>query len=154
MRTARQLMRRHVVVLAPGQRLAEVRDVMRLGRLRQLLVAEDGRVVGELSHRAVCRLYLEAATQLDRARLLAADQLPVHQLMMPFQGGVSPDARLHEITALLIARGCGYVPVVPGDADPHLLGIITEQDLLRLALMTPPPAAVAHRRRPAADRSP
>lgn len=144
--TARDLMREHVVVVEPDDRLGPAEGQLRLGRLRGVPVVEEGRLVGELSFRAL--------TALFRASLFAeggpagtvsvepglADR-PVREAMGP-RAGVAPDTPARELARSLVAEPAGYLPVVSGEG--RLLGIVTESDLLRAAL---------HPRRRAPDQS-
>jgi CBS domain-containing protein len=140
MLTAVDLMRREVIVLEPGDRLAEAREMMRLGRLRQVPVVSEPWIVGEISWREACLAYrpvLEAVSEAGaRERAAAVDALAVARVMHPTSDWVAADAHVTEVVARLERRACGFVPVVAalGESRLQLLGVITENDLLRAAL--------------------
>jgi CBS domain-containing membrane protein len=135
MPTAADLMRRDVIALAPDDCLAEARETMRLGRIRQLPVVEDPWLVGEISWRAACVAYhplFEAASPGEVARRAAElDALPVARVMLPPLDWVREGAPLLEVVARLARRACGFVPVVETQGESlRLLGVVTEHDLM------------------------
>lgn len=137
------IMRRNVITLAPDDSLAVAREIMRLGRLRQLPVVERGRMLGELSYRATClalgdALGSDSSTARRRRRLEGLDHQPVSKLMVPPEW-VDPDAPIGLVVRQLARRAAGYVPVVEtGPRPPRMLGVVTERDLLRAAVADPP----------------
>jgi len=134
-------MRRHVICLSPGDLLVAAAEMMQLGRMRQLPVVEDGRLVGELSFLELCAAFLTRLASRTRAaepRALAA--LRVGQVMHPAEGWVSPEADLPAVARQIARRGNGFAVVADdGAAHPRLLGVVTERDLLRRALVAARP---------------
>ncbi len=77
-----------------------------------LVVVEDGRLVGVVSHRD-----------------LVGRALPVGRVMAAPVVAVPPDATVHDAARVLRERGVGCLPVVDADRGP--VGILTRTDALR-----------------------
>lgn len=136
-RTARALMRRHLVAIAPDDPLGVATDLLRLGRMRGVPVLERGRLVGELTTREVSLLLIRAlglgeVPPDDPRSEEELRDLPVRGLMSAPRAGVRPETPLAEVARRLAVDAAGYLPVVTGEGQ--LLGIVTESDLLRAAL--------------------
>ena len=134
-RRVSEVMQREVVSLSRDERLDLVEDVMRLGRIRHMPVLEDGRVVGVVSSRDLLASSLSRSLDFEpeqrRAFLRAVE---VAEVMSDEVVSVSPDATLREAAELMVKRRFGCLPVVDDDGD--LVGLVTETDLLRAALLS------------------
>lgn len=127
--TVGDLMRRQFITASPGDRLADVRQTMRLARLRHLVVAEDGYLVGILTYRDLLETTLERRGNGSEEREVA-----VAVAMVSDPEWVSVERSLAEVAARLWQSGLGCLPVVaPSSEGPRLVGLVTEADLLRAA---------------------
>lgn len=149
--TARQLMRRHVVVVAPEDSLGRASDLLRMGRMRAVPVLESGRLVGELSIWELVALFRRALVTGQSAAPPGASwppaglrALPVRRAMAPPRPGVALETPLRELAQRLVSDAAGYLSVVDGES--RLLGIVTESDLLRATLRSAKPRPPARRR--------
>lgn len=123
-------MRRQFITASPDDSLAEVRQTMRLARLRHLIVERDGFLVGIVSYRDVLEDTL-AQLGVDGTGCL---DLSVERAMVPEPECVSIERSLGDVAALLWRTGKGCLPVVePTEKGPRLVGLVTETDLLRAA---------------------
>lgn len=102
---------------------------------RQLLVVDDGQLVGIISDRDV-RLAVNSPfvemDSLDKLRLL--DTITVGQCMTPNPVTIAPNAALYEVAGILSRYKFGALPVVEKD---ELVGIITITDLLEQMALLP-----------------
>lgn len=125
-------MRRDFVVVDPGEPLESARQTMRMGRLRHLLVAHDGRLAGILSYRDLLELLLAAHGT-------GAGSHPgrVGDVMTRAPAFVTLGASLQDAADRVTRFGFGCLPVLEepvrgGSAEAgRLVGIVTERDLLR-----------------------
>lgn len=118
----RGVMRRHWAAVSPRTAVREALQLMRVGRLRQLPVVDDGVLLGVLSYRAL----VEAACAGEAER--------VEQVMSPETETAHPQMAVAEAAARIARSPGGCLPVVePGPQGPRLVGLVTEADLLRLA---------------------
>jgi len=145
-RIASELMRRHMMALAPDDTLSAAFQMIRLSRVRQLPVVEGEKILGEVSHLDTFLAYrdiLEAGAKLDPAAFEDAigevNARSVQTIMRPVAHFVSPDATVEQIVRSLRERRAGFVPVVveTGDGGLRIEGIVTETDLLAAALGRP-----------------
>jgi acetoin utilization protein AcuB len=128
-------MRRHWIAASPHASLYEAERLMRLARVRQLPVAENGILVGLLSNYEVLLALLErligAAEGALLHELLAA--MPVAAVMNPHPPVIDADARLEDAAERMIEEAVACLPVVEGDDPEHMVGLVVESDLLRRA---------------------
>ena len=145
-RIASELMRRHMMALAPDDTLSAAFQMIRLSRVRQLPVLDGQTIVGEVSHLDTFLAYrdiLEAGAKLDPAAVEDAigevNARSVQTIMRPVVHFVSPEATVDQIVRSLRERRAGFVPVVveTGDGGLRIMGIVTETDLLAAALGRP-----------------
>lgn len=115
-------MLKHFVTASPEESLPEVRQTMRLARLRHLMVAREGRLLGLLSYRTLLESLLEGEGEAQS----------ISGLMVPSPSTVTPTAPLTEAAERLCRYGLGCLPVVDPKGS-RLVGILTESDLLRVA---------------------
>jgi CBS domain-containing protein len=126
--TAREIMRRDFVHADPDESLLSVRQTMRLGRIRHLLVARHELLQGLLSYRDL----IEALSGPEAAALRRAR---VADVMQQSPVTIVPESSLLEIAGQMCRYGFGCLPVV--DVEGRLVGLVTESDLLRAAYGLP-----------------
>ena len=120
-----------VVTLAPEQTLRDAINLLRSNRIRHLPVVEATKLVGIVTDRDVKRatpsvLSGVAREEYDNA-LLA---IRVAQFMTREPITVTRKSGLKAAVEILIERKVGALPVVD---DGHLVGILSELDILRVA---------------------
>lgn len=127
-----ELMRRHFVTLAPGDRLDLADDVMKLGRIRHMPVLDGDRLVGVVSQRDLLAASLSKALDFEvKERRVFLKSVAVSEAMTPDPVTISPESSAGEAARLLVRRKIGCLPVV--DAKGVMVGLVTETDLLRAA---------------------
>ena len=137
-----EVMQTEVVTLGRADRLDLVEDIMRLGRIRHLPVVDEGRVVGIVSSRDLLAASLSKALEFDRQeRRTFLRSVGVEEVMTPDPVCVAPAATLAEAAAVLVHRKIGCLPVVRPDRT--LVGLLTETDLVRAAILEAEPAVPA-----------
>ncbi len=131
-------MRSAFITVAPDESLLGAHRTMRLARLRHVLVASGDVLVGVVSYRdlqELMTLYLERHGGGDRDASLRA--LAVRDAMVDLPEVVSPDASVAEAAMRLSRLRLGCLPVVESSVDgAHLVGLLTEADLIRFAYET------------------
>jgi len=134
----RELMTGAPITVAPDTAVFEARQIMLRERIRHLLVTENRRLMGIVTDRDI-RLNLPSqATSLsvwEMNYLLA--RLTVNEVMTKSVIIVGPDLDARDAARLMLEHKIGALPVLDGD---HLIGIITETDVLRAFARTPEPA--------------
>lgn len=115
------VMRRRFVTASPDDAPADVRQTMRLARLRHLVIARRGLLVGLLSYRKLLEQLLEGR----------ASEVAVASAMVASPTFVTPVTPLAEAAARLCHSGFGCLPVVESPEYLRLVGLVTETDLLR-----------------------
>ncbi len=123
-RRVEQFMSRDLFSVRPGDIVDFAAAVMEWEHIRHVPVEDDeGRLVGLVTHRDLLRMV---------ARRDAEDgQVPIAQIMQRDVLTIPPDALTLDAIRLMRERGVGCLPVVREDG--HLEGMVTEQDLLRIA---------------------
>ena len=129
-----EVMQTEVATLTIHDRLDLADDVMRLGRVRHMPVLEGTKLVGIVSNRdllaaSLSRVLDFAAT--DRRTFLRS--IEVSEVMSRDLVSAPRDATLREAAALMLRHRIGCIPVVTSDGG--LLGLVTETDLLKAALL-------------------
>ncbi|MCS7251659.1 MAG: CBS domain-containing protein [Anaerolineae bacterium] len=132
MLVARDIMTPNPVVVRPDDPLGVAVEKMRSRRCRRLPVVEGDRLVGMITDRDV-RLALNSPLVLHERRSdqLLLEHVPVRACMTPDPISVSPDTPVVEVVRLMRDHKFGGVPVVE---EGHLVGIITETDLMELLI--------------------
>lgn len=142
-RSVSEIMQTDVATLTPSDRLDFADDVMQLGRVRHMPVLEEGRLVGIVSNRDLLAASLSKTLNFDRKdRRAFLRSVDVSEAMTPAVISVEPDTTLGDVARLMIHRKIGCVPVVKPDRT--LLGLVTETDLLRTALLSNDDASMTH----------
>jgi CBS domain-containing protein len=131
----RHLMRSAFITVKPEDSLLDTQRIMRLARLRHLLVVSDGRLAGMISYRDLQErivLYLESHEGADRDAPLNPGA--AREAMAPLPAVVSPDTSVVDAALRLSRLRIGCLPVVEdGPEGEHVVGLVTESDLLRYA---------------------
>lgn len=125
------VMTRDVVTLTPEHTLRDAIDLLRSKRIRHLPVVEAQRLVGIVTDRDVKRATPSVLTgvgkdEYDNSLLT----IKVSQLMTREPITVPRQSALKSAVEIFINRKVGALPVVD---DGHLVGILTEIDILRVA---------------------
>ena len=123
------LMSRIVISTPATTPVLEARALMQKERIRHLLVVDDGRLQGIVTDRDIRLNMASPATSLsvwELNHLLA--RLTVDTVMTRNVIAVDPERDAREAARIMIDHKIGALPVLDGE---HLLGIITETDLLR-----------------------
>lgn len=127
------IMSREVVTLLPGQSLREAVELLLARRIRHLPVVDDEkRLVGIVTDRDVKRATPSLLSGVDRdeyERVL--DETKVSQFMTREPMVITPETPLRTVVQKIIDTKIGAFPVVN---NGHLVGIVTEIDLLRVLI--------------------
>ena len=131
----RELMSGAPIAVSPDTTVFEARRLMLKERIRHLLVTEDRRLVGIITDRDI-RLNLPSqATSLSmwEVNYLLA-RLTVGQAMTKSVIITGPDRDARAAAQLMLEHKVGALPVLDGE---HLIGILTETDILRAFARAP-----------------
>jgi acetoin utilization protein AcuB len=125
------VMTREVVTLTPEHTLRDAIDTLRSKRIRHLPIVENQKLVGIVTDRDVKRATPSVLAGVDRdeydSTLLT---IKVAQLMTREPITVPRQSALKAAVEIFINRKVGALPVVD---NGHLVGILTEIDILRVA---------------------
>ena len=123
-------MRRDLVTVTEQATLAQAAALLATRGIRHLpVVAADGRLVGIVTDRDLRSAAPSTLAGLsDEAIARLMRETTVGAVMVREVVTVPPAVPLEEAARLLTTRRIGSLPVVEGD---HLIGIITETDILR-----------------------
>jgi acetoin utilization protein AcuB len=125
------VMTRDVVTLTPEHTLRDAIDLLRSKRIRHLPIVEAQKLVGIVTDRDVKRATPSVIAGVDRDEydnsLLT---IKVSQLMTREPITVPRQSALKAAVEIFINRKVGALPVVD---EGHLVGILTEIDILRVA---------------------
>lgn len=145
MTLVRDVMTGSPITIEPEASLQQAVSVMRDREIRHLPVVDaTGRLLGVLSDRdlrnaAFAPAMLEYLPPLERSRLAAVtdmfDQLRVRDTMTWHAITIEPSAPVAQAAAVMFMARVGCLPVVGGG---HLIGIVTERDVLRALADTLP----------------
>jgi CBS domain-containing membrane protein len=119
-----------VFTIQAGKHLRAVEEIMKWAHVRHIpVVDERGRLVGIVSHRdlmgaAVSTLQVRIA-EVERMQHSAA--IEVRQIMHAPTATIGPDERVQRAAHLMRSLKIGCLPILE---DQHLVGIVTEADLL------------------------
>jgi CBS-domain-containing membrane protein len=136
-RRVSEVMQAEVATLTIQDRLDLAEDVMRLGRVRHMPVLDGTRLVGIVSSRDLLAASLSRVLDFEATqRRTFLRSVEVAEVMSQDLITVERDATLREVAALMVRHKIGCVPVVK--ADKTFLGLVTETDLLKAALLSDP----------------
>jgi len=125
-----RFMQTEFVTLRPSDRLDFADDVMKLGRIRHMPVAEGNRVVGVVSQRDLLAASLSRVMEIDpRDHRSFLRSVEISEVMSKPVITIEPDRTIREAAELMIRHKIGCLPVVDSLGTP--VGLITETDLLR-----------------------
>jgi acetoin utilization protein AcuB len=131
----RELMTGAPITVSPDTTVFDARQTMLKERIRHLLVMEDRRLVGIVTDRDI-RLNLPSqATSLSmwEVNYLLA-RLTVGEVMTKSVIITGPDQDARAAARLILEHKIGALPVLDG---AHVVGILTETDLLRAFARAP-----------------
>jgi CBS domain-containing protein len=126
----RDLMTADVKTLRRNDKLSAADELMKVGRFRHVVVLDDDKVAGVLSHRNI--FYGALAWSLGHGTLAhekALESFTVKDVMESDVVTVHPDSALSEAAVTMMERKIGCLPVVESH---RLVGILTEGDFLAM----------------------
>ena len=128
----RDIMQTKLVTISASERLSMVEDIMTLGRVRHMPVVQSGRLVGVVSERDLLRASLSGLSQHhDAERRAFLHVVEISRVMSTPPVVIDPDSTIREAALLMADRKIGCLPVVEGSSK-HIVGIVTETDMLRV----------------------
>ncbi len=131
--TVEELMSVKVATLGQGDTLDIADGIMCMGRIRHLPVLHAGSVVGVVSQRDLFRAALGAALAFGiRRPQELMRSLEIRDVMSTPPVTVEPGALVQEAARTMAEKKIGCLPVVAGG---RLVGILTENDVLRYAMV-------------------
>jgi CBS domain-containing protein len=128
----RDVMTTKVFSIQPNKHLRAVEEIMKWAHVRHVPVVDNhGRLVGIISHRdlmgaAVSTLQVKIS-EVERNQHNAS--IEVQQIMHHPTATIGPDERVQRAAHLMRSLKIGCLPVLE---DQHLVGIVTEADLLHI----------------------
>ncbi|MDX1674966.1 MAG: CBS domain-containing protein [Longimicrobiales bacterium] len=105
----------------PGERLDTAAQAMDRAGVRQLLVVDDGRLLGLISYRDIIRLVLDSGAT---ATGIVAEHMDPDPVTVP------PSTALADVIRMMLDSDLSAVPVTE---DDRVVGVISEHDIVRLA---------------------
>lgn len=125
----RDIMPRKMVTISESDRLSTVEDIMTLGHVRHMPVVHAGKLVGVVSERDLLRASLSNLSEFGNEERRAFLQVvEIGRVMSTPPVVTALDTSVEDAARVMAERKIGCLPVVDGD---HLLGLITETDVLR-----------------------
>ena len=125
----RDIMGKKVVTISVSERLSTVEDIMTLGHVRHMPVVQGGKLVGVVSERDLLRASLSVLSEHRGAERRAfLHVVEIARVMSAPPIVIGPDATVDEAALVMAEKKIGCLPVVEND---HLLGMVTETDVLR-----------------------
>jgi CBS domain-containing protein len=125
----RDIMGKNVVRISVSERLSTVEDIMTLGHVRHMPVVRGGKLVGVVSERDLLRASLSVLSEHRGAERRAfLHVVEIARVMSAPPIVIGPDATIDEAALVMAEKKIGCLPVVEND---HLLGMVTETDVLR-----------------------
>ena len=135
--TVGEIMRRNFITVPAGEPVESARSIMRLARLRHLLVAQDGALLGMVSYRDLQDSALSRSSGARSTPNSSTDGAVIAETMVKAPYVVSPETSLSAAASRICGLGIGCLPVVEtGEDGVRILGMITESDLLRAAYLS------------------
>jgi CBS domain-containing protein len=132
--TVSDIMTREVVTLYEEDNLERVSRELARFRFRHLPVVDDGKLVGMLSQRDLLRATMAGIESSPMSRAREARYLEetfVRDLMRTDVKTARPEESLRDAAKRMLEGHFGALPVVDGDG--MLVGIVTENDIVRVA---------------------
>ncbi len=126
------IMQSKVITISPETTAADALRLLQARGVRHLPVVESGKLVGLVSDRDLKRVMPAGATSQNRpGPVVALERLPVGEIMASFLITIGPMFPVEEAARLMVSEKISALPVT--DAG-HLVGIVTETDVLRMIL--------------------
>jgi CBS domain-containing membrane protein len=132
-KTVAEIMTKDVITLLEEDNLEQVTANLARFRFRHMPVVDDGKLVGMLSQRDMLRATVAGVDQSAFARARESRFLErtfVRDVMQTQVASVRPETNIAEAAGIMLRARIGALPVV--DAQGNLVGIVTENDMLRL----------------------
>ena len=126
------LMTRSPLTISPETALLEAAELLRQHRIRHLPVVREGRVYGILSDRDVKLAMPPPESGSVTVDPFKAYELPVSEIMTTEVITIGPGDSVADAVRLMLRGKISCLPVTQTD---HLVGILTETDLLNAFLM-------------------
>ena len=123
------IMQRDVVAVTPETPLARIVSSLQRRGIRHLPVTDGGRLVGLISDRDLKGAIASVATSDSAAPLSPLDDLTAADIMARSVVTIAPMFAVEEAARLMVARKISALPVTE---DGHLMGIVTDSDVLHL----------------------
>ncbi len=138
--TIRELMVGGLITVRPETPVPQARDLMAKEKIRHLLVTGPGGALAGIVTDRDIRLNLPSrATSLSAGEINhLLTKLTVAEIMTRPVITIGPDRPARDGAQLMLDHKIGALPVLD---DGHLVGIITETDILRAFLRTTAPAS-------------
>ncbi len=127
MRIGHRMTRSHLTV-KPWTALKAASELMQRHRTHQLLVVDQGKLVGIVAHQDIRRALQLDTTDLEFHELLSlVNTVKVQDIMTREVITVTPDTPVEEAARLMVEKRIGCLPVMEKE---QLVGIVTREDLL------------------------
>jgi acetoin utilization protein AcuB len=136
----RELMTGGVITVRPETSVQQARDLLAKERIRHLPVTDRGGVLAGIVTDRDIRLNLPSrATSLSAQEIThLLSRLTVGEIMTRSVVTIGPDRPARDGAQLMLDHKVGALPVLD---DGHLIGIITETDIVRAFVRTTAPAS-------------
>ena len=129
----RDIMTSPAIVAPPDMKVPAATALMRHYTIRHLPVVENERLVGIVSRGDLREASSAAATNANSYETnFMLSQLQLHNIMTRKVFTVTPDAFIVHAAELMIENHIAGLPVL--DQDDHVVGVVTDSDLLKLLL--------------------
>ena len=134
MRRVADIMTRDIFPLKAKQTLNVVRLLMRTVRVRHVpILDDDERFVGLLSHRDLLAYSISKLADIDPLEQGELDRhIPIKDVMRTDISTTTATTDLKEAISSMLENKFGCLPVL--NDQRHLVGIITDEDVIRLAI--------------------
>ena len=134
MKRVADIMTRDIFPLKSNQTLNVVRLLMRTVRVRHVPILNDEeQFVGLLSHRDLLAYSISKLADIDPLAQSELDRhIPIKDVMRTEVATTTAATNLKEALTKMLKNKFGCLPVI--DDQSHLVGIITDEDITRLAI--------------------
>ncbi|MCD6534243.1 MAG: CBS domain-containing protein [Deltaproteobacteria bacterium] len=134
MRRVADIMTRDIFPLKSNQTLNVVRLLMRTVRVRHVpILDDDEQFVGLLSHRDLLAYSISKLADIDPREQSELDRhIPIKDVMRTDISTTTATTDLKEAISSMLENKFGCLPVI--NDQRHLVGIITDEDIIRLAI--------------------
>lgn len=132
-RLVRDIMTRKVITLYPEDNLEKVEQGMKQFRFRHLPVADDGKLVGLITHRDLWHIAASDREPGSAQKTEAINRSVFAQDMMQRDVVTArEDMPIRDAGRLMLEEKLGCLPVTKDDGT--LVGIVTQSDFVKLAI--------------------